>query len=130
MNDWQDVMYVYHKEALRPEDISEYRPAATLGNMTCESGMPTDWFNLKADVASSESQNNTLYKIIEEIIDRTMPRSAADSPFFQTYVDCKPRPKRRKSETKQPEEELGVGDTSSLDAFMGEFTVLKRVGEV
>lgn len=127
MSDRQDAMY-YGDISPGVDEYAAYRPAAFLGNMRYESGRsPWDW---KADVASSESQNNTLYKIIEEIIEKTLPRSAVDSPFFQTYVDSKPRPKRRKSERKQPEEELSVGDTSSLDAFMGEFTVSKRVGEV
>lgn len=125
----EETLYAQGARPLMPSDLKGFTPGAFVSNMTWESHMETPEY-LKANVASSESQNNTLYKIIEEIIEKTLPRSAVDSPFFQTYVDSKPRPKRRKSETKQPEEELSVGDTSSLDAFMGEFTVSKRVGEV
>lgn len=115
------------------DEYAAYRPAAYRSNMEYESGMVTDPFQLKADIASGESHNSndTLFKIIEEIIEQTLPRHDVDSTYRE-FVDFrpKPKPKRRKQETKQPEEELSVGDTSSLDAFMGEFTVSKRVGEI
>ena len=123
------------KDAFSTVDFTTYRPAAVYGDMSMESGFlqpPT----LKADYASSESCRNSseLFKIIEEIIEKTLPRYDADT--YQEFVDFRPAsmprpiPARRKPSTKQPEEELSVGDTSSLDAFMGEFTVSKRVGEV
>lgn len=119
------------------DEYAAYRPAAYRSNMEYESGMATDLFQLKANIASSESHNSndTLFKIIEEIIEQTLPRYDVDSTYRE-FVDFKPAskprpiPARRKPSTKQPEEELSVGDTSSLDAFMGEFTVSKRVGEV
>lgn len=119
------------KDTFSTVDFNTYRPAAVYGDMSMESGFlqpPT----LKADYASSESSRSSseLFKIIEEIIEKTLPRY--DAGTYQEFVDFrpKPKPKRRKQEIKQPEEELSVGDTSSLDAFMGEFTVSKRVGEV
>lgn len=124
------------KDAFSTVDFNTYRPAAVYGNMSMESGFlqpPT----LKADYASSESGRNSsaLFKIIEEIIEQTLPRYDADSTYrefvdFRPASKPKPIPARRKPSTKQPEEELSVGDTSYLDAFMGEFTVSKRVGEV
>lgn len=119
------------------DEYAAYRPAAYRSNMEYESGMVTDPFQLKADIASSESHNSndTLFKIIEEIIEQTLPRYDVDSTYRE-FVDFRPAskprpiPARRKPSTKQPEEELSVGDTSSLDAFMGEFTVSKRVGEI
>lgn len=125
------------KETFGTEDFAAYAPASILGNMTCESSMSPDYFQLKADIASGESSRNSsaVFKIIEEIIERTLPRYDVDSTYRE-FVDFKPAsrprpiPARRKPSTKQPEEELSVGDTSSLDAFMGEFTVSKRVGEV
>lgn len=124
---------LYCKETFGAEDFAAYTPASVLGNMTCESSMTPDYFQMKADIASSESSRNSseVFKIIEEIIERTLPRYDVDSTYLE-FVDFrpKPKPKRKKQETKQPEEELSVGDTSSLDAFMGEFAVSKRVGEV
>lgn len=123
------------KDAFSTVDFNTYRPAAVYGDMSMESGFlqpPT----LKADYSSSEScrSSSELFKIIEEIIEKTLPKYDADT--YQEFVDFRPAskprpiPARRKPSTKQPEEELSVGDTSSLDAFMGEFTVSKRVGEV
>lgn len=122
----------YCKRTFSAEDISDYVPASVLGNMVSESGMVPDYLNIKADVASSESaRNDTLYKLIEEIIEQTLPKYP--DPAYQEFVDfrpvSKPRIKGKCPAAKQPEEELSVGDTSSLDAFMGEFTVSKRVGE-
>ena len=114
------------------DEYAAYRPAAYRSNMEYESSMATDLFQLKANIASSESHNSndTLFKI-EEITEQTLPRYDVDSTCRE-FVDFrpKPKPKRRKQETKQPEEGASVGDTSSLDAFMGEFTVSKRVGEI
>lgn len=128
---------LYCKETFGAEDFAAYTPASVLGNMTCESSMAPDNFQIKANIASSESSRNSseVFKIIEEIIERTLPRYDVDSTYrefvdFRPASKQRPMPVRRKPSTKQPEEELSVGDTSSLDAFMGEFTVSKRVGEV
>ena len=85
--------------------------------------------------SDSSWNSSEVLEIIEEIIERILQRYDEDS-VFREFVDFRPAsmprpiPARRRPSTKQPEEELSVGDTSSLDAFMGEFTVSKRVGEV
>ena len=120
-------MYGYSEAGIRPGEIFNCSPAAVYGNMQCESQMTPSW--MKADYASSESSRNSseLFKLIEEIIEQNLPRFDADT--YREFVDFRSMPKRRKQEMKRIEE-LNTGDTSSLDAFMGEFRILKGVENV
>lgn len=122
------MMYGHSEAGIRPGEIFNCNPAAVYGNMQCESQMAPNW--IKADYASSESSRDSseLLKLIEEIIEQNLPRFDADA--YRQFVDFRSvEPKRRKQKTKLTEE-LNTGDTSSLDAFMGEFRVLKGVENV
>ena len=128
MNESERRVYDY---ILAAADLASYTPASVYGDMEMESRMlgPTE---LRTDVVSSENgrNNESLAKLIAEIIESTMPtRDVPGSEYYGEFVTSRKteyvRQKRRKQEVKQTEEELSVGDTSSLDDFMGGFTVTK-----
>ena len=127
MNDRRPI-YAYPVEGIRPGEIFDCRPAAVYGDMQCESQMTQSW--MKADYASSESgrDSSELLRLIEEILEQNLPKFDTDI-YRREFVDFGSAPRRKGREPKRPEE-LKTGDTSSLDAFMGEFRVLKGVENV
>lgn len=119
-----DRMVSYVRRRLNPEDVSE--PTEILVDTVTRSARrpnpDIDFWRLKADIAASESCRDFSEKL-KKVWDVYFPEFRYQScddrnNFITDFV-----------EVRNEEDELSVGDASSLDKFIGEFTVSKKVGE-
>ena len=120
-----DRMVSYVRRRLNPEDVSEptERFVDAVARSTRRPNPDIDFWRLKADIAASESCRDfseQLKKVWDAYFPEVRYQSYDDrNNFITDFV-----------EVRNEEDELSVGDASSLVKFIGEFTVSKRVGEV